>query len=249
MVFEEYADFYDLYYENKDYGAEADFVLRLAGRFGGKIGTLLDMGCGTGRHIEMFLRRGVTCDGFDRSKHMLDKAACRLAGKPARLNLGDLTRYDGGRTYDVVVSMFAVMGYLVSNEDMVAGLKTARRHLREGGVFVFDGWFGPAVLAQQPEVRTHEHASGGVRVCRKAVPALDPVAQKVTVRFEVSVTRDGAEAKHFAEVHEMRMMFVQEMRLLMESAGLKLAYVCPFMEEDGTLSTATWNVCFVAVPA
>lgn len=34
MVFTEYSDFYDLYYADKDYAAEADFVLELASRFG-----------------------------------------------------------------------------------------------------------------------------------------------------------------------------------------------------------------------
>ena len=30
MIFSEYADFYDIYYAEKDYGAEVDFVLELA---------------------------------------------------------------------------------------------------------------------------------------------------------------------------------------------------------------------------
>lgn len=43
MVFSEYSDFYDLYYADKDYAAEADFILELAARFGDTPKTLLDM--------------------------------------------------------------------------------------------------------------------------------------------------------------------------------------------------------------
>ena len=45
MVFEEYAGFYDLYYADKNYAAEVNFVLRLAERFGCSPGSVLDMGC------------------------------------------------------------------------------------------------------------------------------------------------------------------------------------------------------------
>ena len=71
MVFSDYAHFYDLYYESKDYAGEVDFVLELAGRFGSKPKTILDMGCGTGRHIEEFIKREIKCDGFDLSPEML----------------------------------------------------------------------------------------------------------------------------------------------------------------------------------
>jgi hypothetical protein len=44
----------------------------------------------------------------------------------------------------------------------------------------------------------------------------------------------------------MRFMFVQEMAVLMQSAGLKLVHYCPFLEANGQLSTGNWNVTFVA---
>lgn len=245
-VFGRYADFYDLYYADKDYAAEVDFVLVLAGRHGCRPKTVLDMGCGTGRHLVEFAKRGLCADGFDRSARMLAAADRRLKGIRACLSQGDLTTFRNGKRYDMVVSMFAVMGYLTTNGELVAGLRTARTHLAPRGVLVFDGWFGPAVLAKKPEPRRHVYRQGLTRVTRRVAPELDVVSQVVAARYEVTVKEQGAAPRVIREEHRMRYMFVQEVALAMERAGLELVHACPFLDPDGTLSTATWNATFVA---
>jgi hypothetical protein len=49
--------------------------------------------------------------------------------------------------------MFAVLGYQGENDDVLAALKTAHRHARPGGLFLFDVWYGPAVLHERPSQR------------------------------------------------------------------------------------------------
>lgn len=246
MAFSEYSDYYDLYYVDKNYSAEVDFVLELASRFGVKPQTLLDMGCGTGRHLEEFVKRGLKCDGFDLSIEMLSSASKRLVGTDVDLSEGNITDFENRKQYDLVVAMFAVMGYLTDNESLLAGLRTAYKHLRPKGVFIFDGWFGPAVLAQQPEERCHEYQNGQDTVVRKVTPFLDAIRQTVTVHYDVSINRNGQIIKQIEEDHVMRYLFVQEMAVLMQSAGFKLAHYCPFLEANGQLSADNWNVTFVA---
>ena len=246
MVFSEYAHFYDLYYADKDYAAEVNFVLGLARQFADEPTDLLDMGCGTGRHLVEFAKRELKCDGFDLSEDMLTQARERLSATDVNLSQGNLASFDNGKDYDLLVSMFAVMGYLVKNEDLVAGLRTAKKHLRPGGVFIFDNWFGPAVLAQRPEERRHEYNDGRDTIVRAVSPELDPVGQNVTVNYTVTVSRDGNIIKQSQEAHCMRYMFVQEMALAMDTAGLQLLHFCPFMKPNDSLSIDTWNVTFVA---
>ncbi len=246
MVFSEYARHYDLYYTDKDYSGEVDFVLELARRFSLQPRTVLDMGCGTGRHLFELAGRGLQGDGFDRSPEMLQSARARLDISGMGLAQGDLRNFRNGKRYDLVLAMFAVMGYLTTNDDFLAGLKTAREHLETRGLFIFDGWFGPAVLAQKPEERTHQYRNGKQTILRKVSPSLDPVEQVVTVHYEI-VSRDynGAE-KAFMEDHRMRFMLVQETKLALQTCGLDLIHACPFMQSNGKLSTETWNVTFVA---
>jgi len=245
MVFSEYANYYDLYYAEKDYAAEVEFVLELASMHGVKPKTVLDMGCGTGRHLAEFHKRGLKCDGFDLSSEMHSHARKRLTGTGINLSQGNLIDFENGERYDILVALFAVMGYLTDNTQLAAGLETARKHLEPDGIFVFDGWFGPAVLFQQPEKRRHEYTNGQDTIVREVTPHLDPVDQTVTVHYDVYAKRDGQLVKQIQEDHIMRFMFVQEMKLAMERSGLELAYFCPFPEPNRKLTTNTWNVTFV----
>jgi len=139
------------------------------------------------------------------------------------------------------------MGYLTDNAQLIAGLKTARKHLEPGGVLIFDGWFGPAVLSERPEKRCHQYKYGRDTITREASPHLDPVRQTVTVHYDVSTLQGGEISDvRIQEDHIMRLMFVQEMALAMETAGLQFVRCCPFLDLDGELTTATWNVTFVA---
>lgn len=248
-MFNKYADYYDLYYAEKDYAAEVAFILKLAKKFKRKPKTLLDMGCGTGRHLAEFAAQGLVCDGFDLSSKMLQQAKERLAGRVSvGLSLGNLTDFENGKRYDLVVSMFAVMGYLISNNDLLAGFRTARRHLAPGGLFVFDAWFGPAVLAQSPEKRRHEYLEGAQKIVRVVSPELDVVRQMVTVNYEIQVSEVNRLIKTLKEAHQMRYMFVQEVAMALDFCGLRLIDARPFLASRSKLTTDTWNVSFVAEP-
>ena len=52
-VFDAYARYYDLVNQKKVYPAEAQYVASLIQDHGGETSTLLDIGCGTGRHAEL----------------------------------------------------------------------------------------------------------------------------------------------------------------------------------------------------
>lgn len=248
MIFTDYARYYDIYYENKDYAAEIDFVLNIAAEFGVKPGAVLDMGCGTGRHLTELAKRGFKGRGFDNSSEMLERAKARLNFADISIEEGDLRSYRTSQRYDLVLGMFAVMGYLERNEDLLAGFRTAREHLLPDGLFIFDVWFGPAVLAQQPEERVHKYEKNGRSLVRKVYPTLDVVAQVVTVRYEIISKREDGIEELYMEEHRMRFMFVQECKMVLKMAGLELIHYCPFMEIDGRLTQETWNVTFLARP-
>ena len=59
-----------------------------------------------------------------------------------RFTQGDLRTVRLGERADAVISLFHVMSYQTSNADLTAAFATAREHLAEGGVFIFDCWYG-----------------------------------------------------------------------------------------------------------
>ena len=103
---------------------------------------------------------------------MLSRAEVRKAGLPAdvasRLSfgLGDVRTLRTGKVYDVVISLFHVMSYQLSNDDLTAAFDTALIHLSSGGIFLYDYWYAPAVLTQRPEVRVKRLESEDIKVTR-----------------------------------------------------------------------------------
>ncbi|HAQ33554.1 MAG TPA: SAM-dependent methyltransferase, partial [Rhodospirillaceae bacterium] len=93
--------------------------------------------------------RGYEMTGVDLSQTMLDQARRKAAqaGITADFLQGDVREVEVGQTFDAVISMFVVMGYQAQEGEMAAAFATARRHLEEGGLFLFDIWNGAAVMA------------------------------------------------------------------------------------------------------
>jgi len=153
-IFEsDYADTYDIVYRDKDYAREVEAIGHLFERHRtGAIKSVLDLGCGTGRHAILLARSDLDVVGVDQSDAMLDHAR-KLAqeGKPGNsltFLKGDVRDFDAGNTFDAALMMFNVLGYMTSNDDLLAALRSVRRHVRDGGLFVFDIWYGPAVAAR-----------------------------------------------------------------------------------------------------
>lgn len=250
QVFGEYAHFYDAMYKDKDYEAECDFVEEAFRRFSAhEVSSVLDLGCGTGNHVLPLVRRGYEVVGVDRAPEMVRQARekAEAAGINAEFLLGDVRTVDLGRTFDAVIEMFAVIGYQTTNEDLLSAMRTARKHLTPGGVFVFDAWFGPAVLVERPEKRSSTiDLEGGETLERYATPQHDLLSHTYEVRYGL-VRRQGDDVlEESHETHHMRYLFPQEIVHFLDLAGFETVSMTPFMDFEGQLTEHTWNVSVVA---
>lgn len=96
----------------------------------------LDLCCGTGRLLEILAREGYSATGLDASPHMLRYARRNAPG--ARLVRGDVRSFKVGKEFDVITCLFDSLNYLTRKRDLARAFHAARRHLREGGLFLFD---------------------------------------------------------------------------------------------------------------
>jgi SAM-dependent methyltransferase len=140
VVFTESAAFYDVLYGFIDYeGAVRDIEAKLARR-ASHARSLLDVGCGTGRHLEL-LRERYAVEGIDLNLTMLELARDRCPDVP--FHQADMADFDLGRSFDVVTCMFSSIGYVRTEERMRASILSMRRHLNPGGVLMIEPWFTP----------------------------------------------------------------------------------------------------------
>lgn len=184
-------DWYD--HAFRRYREDVDFYVRLAQRMGGPV---LELGVGTGRVALALAEAGVEVLGVDRATAMLERAAQRIAKRPARvrerieLREGDMRSLRLGRRFSLILAPFNAFQHLYDDDDIAQALATCRRHLAPNGRLAFDVLLpDPASLARDPErfykCRPVVHPRDGRRYAYAEAFAYDPARQiqTVTMRF------------------------------------------------------------------
>ncbi|QWV95078.1 class I SAM-dependent methyltransferase [Geomonas oryzisoli] len=243
-VFGAYAHYYNLLYRDKDYTGEVEYLDGLIRRHLPSAGSVLDLGCGTGRHALLLAGRGYRVTGVDVSEEMLRTARAQAVSATS-FHQGDIRTIRLGENFDVVVSLFHVISYQSGNADLAAAFATVREHLRPGGIFIFDCWYGPAVLSDPPVVRVKRLEDEEVRIVRIAEPVLHPNENLVDVNYQVMVCHTGTGVtEELRETHRMRYLFLPELEAMLRQAGLHLDGAFEWMTGN-TPGVDTWGVCCV----
>jgi SAM-dependent methyltransferase len=248
-----YADQYDLLYGDKDYEAECDLLERVFTLYGDSpVHTILDLGCGTGNHAIPLAVRGYQVTGVDRSAEMLAHAQGKVqtgldlaTANRLAVAQGDVRSVDLGRQFDVVLMMFAVLGYQLTNQDVLAALGTVQKHLKPGGLFVCDVWYGPAVLAIRPSERVKVIPTEEGKLIRVASGILDIYQHLCEVRYRLWRLSRSQVVSEAEESHQMRYFFPQELSLFLNQAQMDLVNIRAFEGLDIAPSENTWNVLVI----
>jgi hypothetical protein len=138
------------------------------------------------------------------------------------------------------------MSYQVTNEDLLAMMETARAHLKSGGIFIFDCWYGPAVLTQKPELRIKRVEDDTITAARIAEPVSYPNNNTVDVNYHVFIRNKMTNnCQELKETHRMRYLFKPELEYYLSAKGMRLERSLEWLtgKEPGF---DTWGVCFVA---
>lgn len=121
--------------------AEVDFLIEVLGLQPGM--TILDMGCGTGRHSVELAKRGYRMTGVDLSLHMLAEAskAAEAAGVETEFIQADATKFETTRQFDAAICLCeGSFGLLGAADDPferdLAILRNIHAALKPGGPFM-----------------------------------------------------------------------------------------------------------------
>jgi SAM-dependent methyltransferase len=250
----EYADQYDLLYSDKDYEVECNLLEELFQRYGqGPVKTILDLGCGTGGHAFPLARRGYLVTGVDRSADMLKRAQEKAAvlqlpegGAMPIFVQGDVCTVDLGQTFDAVIMMFAVLSYKLTNDDVLDALRAVRRHLRPGGLFACDVWYGPAVLAIRPGDRVKVIPTADGQLIRVASSRLDLRHHFCEVNYQLWRLNGNQVLSTTSERHCMRYFFPLELDFYIRLAGMSLSVLLAFPQIEQEADERSWNVLVIS---
>ena len=243
-----YAQAYDLLYSDKDYAAEVLYIDELIKKLAPGTKSILDLGCGTGKHDKLIAEKGYSVHGVDMSENMIERAQA-LAGsklnKELTFSTGDIRTIKLKRKFDVVVSLFHVMSYQTTNEDLQMAFNTVKEHLNPGGIFIFDCWYGPGVLTDPPQVRVKRLENQEIKLVRIAEPEHHVTHNVIDVNYELQIESiKNPEHKTIFEKHKMRYLFDTEVEWLSLASSMKIVAGYHWLTfNEPTLST--WNCVYV----
>lgn len=247
-TFKEYAYYYNAFYQDKNYRDEALQVDSLLKKYGQDITTLINFGCGTGKHDIELSKLGYQCTGIDISSPMIKMATEN--GKKENLDINfyvaDIRDFEFQKKYDAVISLFHVMSYQNKNKDILSALQNARKAINIGGILLFDIWYGPGVLSDKPKVRIKEIEDEKNHLVRIAKPKMNDTENVVNVYYEIFIIdKTTGKVKIINEMHNMRYFFRPELEILLKEADFELIdnLDCKTLEKT---SYHSWTSYFVA---
>lgn len=247
-AFQASSKYYDLIYSDKNYKAECDFLEEIFRRYSeSEPKSILDVGCGTGGHALPLAKRGYSVTGIDFSSSMIEaaKRKANRTGLDVQFHLADIRDFQLRKRFDAGIAMFAVVNYLLENKDIISALTCISKHLKKKSLFVFDFWYGPAVISVRPSVRVKVLKHNNLKLLRVAKPSLDSYRHICAVDYHFLITQGNRLVDEFDEKHTVRFLFPQEIRHYLEECGFNLVMMFPFMEIDGKLDESCWNATAV----
>ncbi len=120
---------------------DVDFYVELCRQASGGV---LELGCGTGRVLIPAAEAGCTITGLDQSESMLQRCRAKVGELPPEIRKrvtlvhGDMTGFDLGRMFDLVIVPFRPVQHLITVEEQLRFLQCARKHLVRDGRLAFD---------------------------------------------------------------------------------------------------------------
>ena len=215
-MFSKSAQYYDEIYAaiDKDYAAEIRKAHQLIQKYKKTKGkNLLDVACGTGLHASL-LSKYYQVEGLDLDAKML--VVAKKKHPKIRFHQGDMTDFDLGRQFDMIVCLFSSIGYVRTKSRLQKAIKTMSGHLLRGGVLLIEPWFTPeqwhpgrAFMTQvnKPDLKIVRMSYSGQR------------GKISTLEFQYLIgTSKGIE--HSLEIHELGLFTHQEYMDAFKATGL-----------------------------
>jgi SAM-dependent methyltransferase len=208
------APFYDRLYHYLDYAGAAERVRERLRTAHPQARTLLDVGCGTGRHLE-HLARDYQVTGLDLNPELLRGAGERCPGIP--LVQGDMTDFDLGTTFDVITCLFSSIAYVKTLENLGRTLARFAHHLNPGGLVLIEPWFTPETYWTDT-VTTNFSDGADLKIAWMYTSTRRDRLAVLDIHYLVG---QPSRVEHFTECHELALWTHEEYLASIRAVGLE----------------------------
>jgi SAM-dependent methyltransferase len=201
-------------------------------------GTVLELGCGTGRILIPIAAAGYDITGLDFSDHMLDRCRQKLESQPQdvqkriRLVKSDMAVFDLPETFSLATAPFRVFQHLISADEQLSCLRCVNNHMEMGGKFVFDlsrAHFrlikNDAHTEETVDFSDHELPDGCKMRRTHRVVATHLTEQYSDIEFIYYLTQPDGKEERLIQAFSFRHFFRYEVEHLLARCGYSVNHV------------------------
>ena len=216
-----YAHLYDMFHATKEYELEVkrllDFIETIGGEY--KVTSILDMGCGTGAHLEAFAKIGKQVAGYDISESMIRVARTRVPKADFYTQLPNQSL-----DVDLSCAFFDVISYVLTEEELQAFFKLAYAHTKAGGYFFADSWHYKGIIFDPPKMNKRQVQDGFNNIERCVIPLIENENQELFLEkglVELSITLRDVDTNRpiSKKIHKLRGWKPEVVLQILESTG------------------------------
>ncbi len=138
--YNEFAEVYDLFMEDVDYGSWCKYIERIFALYGAKPRKILDTACGTGNITIPMSAYGYEMCGLDLSASMLSLAESKARASKQKIQFlnQDMIHMNLREKYQAVLCMCDGVNYILEEEELRHYFDAVYKNLEKNGVFIFD---------------------------------------------------------------------------------------------------------------
>lgn len=242
MIFSKfYAECYDQIHSSKSYESESAQMLRYLETNLGKSGLdrILDFGCGTGIHLNSLHDGKRKLYGYDRNENMLSIARKNY---PDLFFSSDYSEIPGD--LDLVYSLFDVISYQVSDEEVEVFLCSLASKLAVGATVVFDGWHYSGVAQDPPQPRERDILFEYSTITRRVTPST--FNDYRTTYLDITLECETQSELLAQEKHILRAFDVAELEAFAKSCGFTSIYFKDGSNWHKDLGSHSWRFVMFA---
>lgn len=213
------AKVYDLIYSEEYIGDLTKQELDFIDKYIKPNSTLIDVGCGTGRHIAKLSTRCEHIVGIDNSKAMLNLARKKFA-KCSNVEFLDksVEELNDVSKYDIAIMLFTVANHIIDENTLQRGFKNVWNSLKNGGIYIFDLTNFYSFLENYKSQLHKIYYKDGSSCIRFNSHSIDEYNQ-MFINNEFTIYSDNKNNFNYSDQVRLKMYSVGEIRQLLNNSG------------------------------
>ena len=216
-----FAQVYDMFMDNVSYDEWADYIEARLKEHGIVEGTILDLGCGTGKITRIMAEKGYDMIGVDNAMEMLD-IACSIGPESILYLMQDMRELELYGTVKAVYSTCDCLNYILDEDELFDVFSGVKKYLEKDGVFIFDMNTPYKYMELLGENTFAENRDEGSFIWENYFDEEELINEYDLTLFIAEDTDNGRLYRKYEETHYQRSYSPDVIMSLLEKAGFKV---------------------------